>query len=574
MENNFNNYNNGDSNFGNNMGNTQSSNMENEVRNTDTVMSGSTVKENAAAAESGNMDSAAHGSSTGSADSLYSYSYVNQENQERNPNYYERQEENSSAQRTYTTGSYGSTQENNSAGSYNNAWNASSTDTAQNTAQTVNQASWTDQSAAQNPNAAGKKAKKEKKPGEKKQHGFGMTMAKCAALALVFGLVSGTVFYGTGFAFRYTSGANQAQQQAAAESADKTAETALNKGNLSATGVSTATTVNDVSDVAENVMPSIVSITNMSSQVQPDWFGRLYEEEVPSAGSGIIIGQTDEEIYVATNNHVVSNSTQLTVNFVDDQQVTAEIKGTDASTDLAVLSVKTKDIPSDTMDKIKVATIGNSDSIKVGQSVVAIGNAMGYGQSVTTGVISAVDREVTVQDETTGTSITNDLIQTDAAINPGNSGGALLNMNGEVIGINSVKYADTQVEGMGYAIPISAAEPIINNLITREVVDESNSAYLGVTGQDVTSEISDSFGMPEGLYITMVTENSAADKAGIRKGDVLTKFDGRKITSLEGLSDAMKYYAAGTQVEVTLQKNNNGEWKEETITVTLGKKVE
>lgn len=570
MENNFNNYNNGDSNFGNNVGNTQSSNMENEVRNTDTVKSGSTVKEDAAAAESGNMDSAAHGSSTGSADSLYSYSYVNQENQERNPNYYERQEENSSAQRTYAAGSYGSTQENNSAGSYNNAWNASSTDTAQ----TANQAAWTDQSAAQNPNASGKKAKKEKKPGEKKQHGFGMTMAKCAALALVFGLVSGTVFYGTGFAFRYTSGTNQSQQQTAAESANKTSETALNKGNLSATGVSTATTVNDVSDVAENVMPSIVSITNMSSQVQPDWFGRFYEEEVPSAGSGIIIGQTEEEIYVATNNHVVSNSTQLTVNFVDNQQVTAEIKGTDASTDLAVLSVKTKDIPSDTMEKIKVATIGNSDSVKVGQSVVAIGNAMGYGQSVTTGVISAVDREVTVQDESTGTSITNDLIQTDAAINPGNSGGALLNMNGEVIGINSVKYADTQVEGMGYAIPISAAEPIINNLITREVVDESNSAYLGVTGQDVTSEISDSFGMPEGLYITMVTENSAADKAGIRKGDVLTKFDGRKITSLEGLSDAMKYYAAGTQVEVTLQKNNNGEWKEETITVTLGKKVE
>ena len=254
--------------------------------------------------------------------------------------------------------------------------------------------------------------------------------------------------------------------------------------------------------------------------------------------------------------------------------MTAEIKGTDASTDLAVLSVKTKDIPSDTMEKIKVATIGSSDSIKVGQSVVAIGNAMGYGQSVTTGVISALDREVTVQDEMTGTSITNDLIQTDAAINPGNSGGALLNMNGEVIGINSVKYADTQVEGMGYAIPISAAEPIINNLITREVVDESNSAYLGVTGQDVTSEISDSFGMPEGLYITMVTENSAADQAGIRKGDVLTKFDGRKITSLEGLSEAMKYYAAGTQVEVTLQKNDNGEWREETVTVTLGKKVE
>ncbi len=564
MDNNFNNYNNGDSNFANNMENAQSSNfannmentqesnfannmgstqgsnlenaqsgnMENETRHTDAAMPSNTASGNTDTPASGSTDSAVPGSSTGSPGSIYSYSYVNQENQERNPNFYERQEENGSAQRTYTTGSYGSAQE------------------------------------------TGKKAKKEKKPGEKKQHGFGMTMAKCAALALVFGLVSGTVFYGTGFAFRHTSGTNQAQQQTAAESTDKAAETTVNKGNLPATGVSTAAASSDVSDVAENVMPSIVSITNMSSMVQPDFFGRIYEEEVPSAGSGIIIGQTEEEIYVATNNHVVSNSNQLTVNFVDNQQVTAEIKGTDASTDLAVLSVKTKDIPSDTMEKIKVATIGSSDSIKVGQSVVAIGNAMGYGQSVTTGVISALDREVTVQDEMTGTSITNDLIQTDAAINPGNSGGALLNMNGEVIGINSVKYADTQVEGMGYAIPISAAEPIINNLITREVVDESNSAYLGVTGQDVTSEISDSFGMPEGLYITMVTENSAADQAGIRKGDVLTKFDGRKITSLEGLSEAMKYYAAGTQVEVTLQKNDNGEWREETVTVTLGKKVE
>lgn len=588
MDNNFNNYNNGDSNFANNMENAQNSNLENEGRNAETAMPSGTANMETAmpsnavntettmpsgaaqesAASPGNANTSDYGSSTGASGSIYSYSYVNQENQERNPNYYERQEESGSAQRTYTTGSYGSTQPGYNTDS--NAWNANSTDTAQ----TANQASWTDQGAGQNPNANGKKAKKEKKTGERKQHGFGMTMAKCAALALVFGLVSGTVFYGTGFAFRHTSGTNQSQQQTALESTDKAAETTVNKGNLPATGVSTAAASSDVSDVAENVMPSIVSITNMSSAVQSDFFGRIYEEEVPSAGSGIIIGQTEEEIYVATNNHVVSNSNQLTVNFVDNQQVTAEIKGTDASTDLAVLSVKTKDIPSDTMEKIKVATIGSSDSIKVGQSVVAIGNAMGYGQSVTTGVISALDREVTVQDEMTGTSITNDLIQTDAAINPGNSGGALLNMNGEVIGINSVKYADTQVEGMGYAIPISAAEPIINNLITREVVDESNSAYLGVTGQDVTSEISDSFGMPEGLYITMVTENSAADQAGIRKGDVLTKFDGRKITSLEGLSEAMKYYAAGTQVEVTLQKNDNGEWREETVIVTLGKKVE
>ena len=179
---------------------------------------------------------------------------------------------------------------------------------------------------------------------------------------------------------------------------------------------------------------------------------------------------------------------------------------------------------------------------------------------------------MTIQDETTGAAITNNLLQTDAAINPGNSGGALLNMNGEVIGINSVKYADTQVEGMGYAIPISAAEPIINNMISREIVDESKSAYLGVSGQDMSSELARSFGMPEGIYITMVTENSAADQAGIHKGDVITKFDGRKLSSMEGLADAMQYYEAGSQVEVTLQRNENGEWREETITVTLGKK--
>jgi len=383
----------------------------------------------------------------------------------------------------------------------------------------------------------------------------------------VFGLVSSTVFYGTGFAFRKTMGVDKVTQEAAEETAGKSSD--KTGGSLSATNVSTATTVTDVSDIAENVMPSIVSITNMVQQ-QMDFFGRAYTQDTSSAGSGIIMGQTDEEIYIATNNHVVANSTQLMVNFIDDQQVQAEIKGTDASTDLAVISVKTKDIPSDTMEKIKVATVGTSEDIKVGQSVVAIGNALGYGQAVTTGVISAVDREVTIQDETTGAAITNNLLQTDAAINPGNSGGALLNMNGEVIGINSVKYADTQVEGMGYAIPISAAEPIINNMISR--VDESKSAYLGVSGQDMSSELARSFGMPEGIYITMVTENSAADQAGIHKGDVITKFDGRKLSSMEGLADAMQYYEAGSQVEVTLHRNENGEWREETITVTLGKK--
>lgn len=537
-----NNYNNGENIFGNNAnGNSQMNDTDN---------TGNHVP-----------------SSTGASGSIYSYSYVNQENQERNPNYYERQEENSTnAQRNHTTGNYENTQESGqtyTTGSYENAQEGS---------QAFSAGAAEQMPRMERENFYQKKEKKVKTPKVKKQHGFGMTMAKCASLALVFGLVSGTVFYGTGLAFRYTT--KDSTKAVASEKTENSsgASGTVNSGSLPITGVSTATTVTDVSDVVENVMPSIVSIANLSQQRETDFFGRTYVQEMPSEGSGIIIAQTDEEIFVATNNHVVTDSSQLTVNFIDDQQVTAEIKGTDASTDLAVLSVKVKDIPSDTMDKIKVATLGSSESIKVGQSVVAIGNALGYGQSVTTGVVSALNREVTVQDQTTGATITNDLIQTDAAINPGNSGGALLNMSGEVVGINSVKYSDTQVEGMGYSIPISAAEPIINDLISKEVVDESNSSYLGVSGQDVTSQLSDSFGMPEGVYITMVAENSAAEQAGIRKGDVLTSFAGRKVTSMEGLSDVMQYYAAGTEVEVVLQTNQNGEWIENTVTVKLGKK--
>lgn len=562
------NYSNGENNFENNMNNMN--NMNDNRNNTEDNMQtvGNSDVQHSMASDTQ--------SSTGGSGSIYSYSYVNQENQERNPNYYERkEEENSNAQRTYTAGSYGNTQQTSQTnmGSYGNAQDNSRTYMTGNYGS--EQGSSRTYTTGSYGNAQGDfyKKKEKKAPKVKKQHGFGLTMAKCAALALVFGLVSSTVFYGTGLAFKYTT-KDDVKQETTTGKADSSnvSSGTVNSGNLPATGVSTATTVNDVSDVVENVMPSIVSITNMSQQTEMDFFGRTYTQDMPSEGSGIIIAQTDEEIFIATNNHVVANSTQLTVNFIDDQSVTAEIKGTDASTDLAVVSVKVKDIPSDTMDKIKVATLGNSDSIKVGQSVVAIGNALGYGQSVTTGVVSALDREVTVQDQTTGATITNDLIQTDAAINPGNSGGALLNMNGEVIGINSVKYSDTEVEGMGYSIPISAAEPIINDLITKEVVDESNSSYLGVSGQDVTSELSDSFGMPEGVYITMVAENSAAEQAGIRKGDVITNFAGRKVTSMESLSDIMQYYAAGTEVEVTLQTNQNGEWVENIVKVTLGKK--
>lgn len=451
------------------------------------------------------------------SDSLYSYSYINEDNQERNPNYYEKKE---SDNQYYT-----------------------------------NEHIYTEP-----------QSKKKDKINHKKKKGFGSLIGKTAAIALVFGLVFGTVFYGTGYIFNYANGKTSSGKGTGVQT-----DISAGSGNLSGTDVSTATTVNDVSDIVENVMPSIVSITNMGQQTA-DFFGQRVTQDTESAGSGIIIGQTDDVIYIATNNHVVSNSNQLTVSFIDDQAVTAEIKGTDSSTDLAVISVAVKDIPKETLDQIKIATLGNSDDMKAGASVVAIGNALGYGQSVTTGVVSALNREVTIQDQSNGSSITNELIQTNAAINPGNSGGALLNMNGEVIGINSVKYADTNVEGMGFAIPISTAEPIINDLINREVVDEADTAYLGVAGQDVTAEIAKSYGMPEGVYVTQVKEGTAAEAAGIQKGDIIAKFDGKKVDSMEGLRNNMQYYSAGTTVEVVIQKNQNGEWKEQTVSITLGKK--
>ena len=557
--------------------------------------SASSFNSNSVSGSASNSNSSSAGGASGS---IYSYSYLNQGNQERNPNYYEKkEEERSSAEAfaqarrtadtdpagtgsgTYSGGSqYGRTYGGNAEGgqAYQRGYSQSysygqASGGQQNPYGQAYGGQW-DASGSQSGKKRQKKAKMPKMPKIKRPHGFGRTVAKCAALAVVFGLVSSAVFYGTGIAVKKAAGVSDVQQ--AAESSQesgaaekKAASAAPNSGSLAATGVSSVTTVEDVSDIVDNVMPSIVAITNMGQDAIQDFFGRTYVQDTESAGSGIIIGQTEDEIYIATNNHVVANSNELTVNFIDDQTVAAEIKGTDSSTDLAVLSVKVKDIPEETMDQIKVATLGSSEEIKVGQSAIAIGNALGYGQSVTTGVISAVDREVTVSDEMTGTSVTNDLIQTDAAINPGNSGGALLNVKGEVIGINSVKYSDTEVEGMGYAIPISAAEPIINNLITREVV-----ADIGVAGQDITSDLAKNFGMPEGLYITQVTANSAAEQAGIKKGDIITKFDGRAVKGLESLSEIMQYYAAGTEVEVTIQTNQNGEWQEQTVSVVLGRK--
>lgn len=403
---------------------------------------------------------------------------------------------------------------------------------------------------------------------KKKSGGFGAKLAKCAALALVFGLVAGVAFEGVQIASSAMFG--EEQQEVAAEGSVLTQ--ADSSGSIEATATSSTYVANGVSDIVDQVMPSIVAITNVSqTQLQSFWGGSQTYEST-SCGSGIIVSQDEDYLYIATNNHVVDGANSLTVTFCDESTVSAEIKGTDPSTDLAVICVDFDSIESETMDNIKVATLGNSDELKVGEVSIAIGNALGYGQSVTTGCISALNREVSISDSASNTNYTAELIQTDAAINPGNSGGALLNATGEVIGINSVKYSDTDVEGIGYAIPISTAMPIIEDLITKEKVSESDSAFLGIAGVDVTDDVSMTYSMPNGVYVAQVTQGSAAERAGIKKGDIITGFDGREITSMEELSTRLQYYKAGETVELTLQRASEGEYVEQTISVTLGKK--
>lgn len=338
----------------------------------------------------------------------------------------------------------------------------------------------------------------------------------------------------------------------------------------------------DVSDIAAEGMKSVVSITTKSVQDVQNYLGYYgfggsqgytTQQEVEGSGSGIIVGKNDDNLLIATNYHVVSGADTVSVTCIDGETYAATVNGYDEDKDLAVVSVPLSDISDDTMDQIEVATIGSSDDLKVGEQVVAIGNALGYGQSVTTGIVSAKNRKMNDQGiEQDEDSDATNLIQTDAAINPGNSGGALLNTAGEVIGINSVKYSDTSVEGIGYAIPMDTAKPIIEELITKEKVDESNSAYLGIVGVDVTSDVAKTYNMPTGVYVAQVMEGAAAEQAGIQKGDIITKFDGKDVTSMEKLSYNMQYYAAGTTVDVVIERSSNGQYEEQTISVTLGKK--
>ena len=405
--------------------------------------------------------------------------------------------------------------------------------------------------------------KHDKKDGGKNK--FMKSLALCIVLALVFGVVAGAAFQVTGYIGSKVTTSEASSDQVITDSSE--VEKALENAGQTTTTTSgdSVSTVYDVSAVAEAAMPSLVSITNMGEQEIQSFFG-TYTQASESSGTGIIVGKNDDELLIATNNHVVEGSEQLNVCFIDNEIVSALVKGTDATNDLAVIAVSLSDIPEETLNKISIAQLGDSDSLKIGEPVIAIGNALGYGQSVTTGAISALDREVTIE------NMTSSLIQTDAAINPGNSGGALLNMQGQVIGINSAKLASSQVEGMGYAIPISTAEPIIDDLMnrkTRTTVDEDKRGYLGISGVDVTSDISKQMGIPTGAYVAAVVDGSAADKAGLKKGDVITKFDGSGVSSMTSLKELMSYYEAGETVDITFKRADNGEYTEQTVQITL-----
>ena len=449
------------------------------------------------------------------------------------------------------------------------------------------------------------KKKRRKKSGGRK-------LASTISLAVVFGLVAGVVFQGVNFfAAQYmgtTTDDAEPQIETAQLAVSASSDDAASEGTDSSengtddAAQSVSAQTGSVSDVAKAAMPTVVAITSVSIQEIPNYFrafgfgyGDTQQYSSEGSGSGIIVGENDDELLIATNNHVVDGATTLSVCFAGSDVVNAEaetvnmssesdsdgdvnvedavsakIKGTDETNDLAVVAVQKSDIPEDTLSQIKIAQLGDSDSVEVGEQVVAIGNALGYGQSVTSGWISALNRSISTSDGTTSDG----LIQTDAAINPGNSGGALLNMQGEVVGINSAKYADSAVEGMGYAIPISKAQPILENLMNRQtrdkVEDDSKAAYLGVTSADLSMEAIQMYDMPEGAFVIRVDKDSAAGEAGIQKGDIIVSFDGQTVSGREDLENKLAYYEAGESVDVVVSRADNGEYVQKTISVTLG----
>ncbi len=402
----------------------------------------------------------------------------------------------------------------------------------------------------------------EETPKQKKKHKHSMNVyAKVICCAILFGAISGGMILGS-----FMIGKNSTKTAAVTNIETNADKLSTNSNTKNTKSSSSSDGTYTVAEIAKQCESSVVAITNQSVQEVQTMFGTMQQQSTGS-GSGVIIGKNDSELLIATNNHVVANSESLSVCFNDNKDAVfdAKIKGTDADNDLAVVAIKLSDISEDVLNSISIATLGDSTQMEVGDQVVAIGNALGFGQSVTSGVISALDREVTI-DDTTAT-----LMQTDAAINPGNSGGALFNMKGEVIGINSAKYASSEVEGMGFAIPMAKAQSIIENLMNQETRDKLTSDYgfLNITGQDVSSDVAEMYNIPEGVYVSGTTDGGAAANAGIQKGDIITKLGNTTITSISQLKEELQYYKAGETVDITIQRNSDNGYKEQTLKVTL-----
>ncbi len=409
-----------------------------------------------------------------------------------------------------------------------------------------------------------------RKPKVKKPMTTGKKWAMVVSMALVFGLIAGGTMFGVNTVGNMITGTGSHYTQLSqTETASSSAANSSSDSSSTASGT--------VAEVAQNAMPSLVTISTMSVEEMQSFFGGTQQYEVQGAGTGVIVGENDTELLIATNYHVVEGATSLSVGFVDEQSVEGAVKGTDVNNDLAIVSVKLSDIPEDTMNQIKIATIGDSDELQLGDQVVAIGNALGYGQSVTSGYVSALNRDLTLTYSDGTTIQSTGLIQTDAAINSGNSGGALLNMNGELIGINEAKSSSStggaSVDNVGFAIPIDKAQSSLQemmNMETREKVDESQASYMGIQGSDVSTEVTQLYNIPAGVVVAQVVENSPAAEAGIQQGDIITELDGRTISSMSQLQDTLQYYAAGETVDVVVQRSGNGGYEAQTLSITLG----
>ena len=544
MDNNY-----GNMNDTNNTNNTNSTN--NNTNNVNFTMSGNPYNPD-------ESQKAAQANNTSAESYSQSYNPYSQASAAAQPNANQSYANQSYSNQSYNSGTnnnaYGGTSAGSTGSSYSRM-NMNGQAYQQGSAYQSGQTQNTQYQNAQYQNAA--KPKKQRTP--RKPGAFGPFAAKTVAAALIFGLVGGGVFTGVSYV------GTRAISNSSTASAKLTTTTS---GGTKQTSSGDAKDLTDVSSVVDEVMPSIVAITNTGTVTYNSFFGKKSQQS-QSCGSGIIVSEDDDYLYIATNNHVVADSEELTVQFDDDSVVKAEIRGMDPDDDLAVVRVKKSDLGKDTYSNIKIATIGDSDSVVVGSPAIAIGNALGYGQSVTTGIVSALNRTVTTQDSQTGETVTNNkLIQTDAAINPGNSGGALLNENGEVIGINSVKYSSTEVEGIGYAIPMSVAKPIIESLIQDGKYTNENQAYLGIKGGDVSSEMV-AYGFPQGVYVSSVSAGSGAANAGLQEGDIITAIDSTKISSMTELQSALKSYQAGDKVTLTVARQSGRQYEESKVEVTL-----